>query len=63
MGVHEQRRDGEGPVLDASRLVPRFAADLSMDAGDVHVLEGASQFLQEDRPDDVAAIIGEFVLR
>ncbi|WP_448809027.1 alpha/beta fold hydrolase [Agromyces bauzanensis] len=54
---------GEDPVLDALRLVPRFTADLAIDAGDVHVLEGASHFLQEDRPDDVAAIIGEFVLR
>ncbi|WP_448003507.1 alpha/beta fold hydrolase [Agromyces bauzanensis] len=54
---------GEDPVLDASRLVPSFAADLGIDPGDVHVLDAASHFLQEDRPDDVAAIVAEFVRR
>ncbi|WP_136706344.1 alpha/beta fold hydrolase [Agromyces sp. H66] len=54
---------GEDSVLDAARLVPAFVADLGVDPADVHVLDAASHFLQEDRPDDLAAIIAAFVRR
>jgi pimeloyl-ACP methyl ester carboxylesterase len=49
------------PVLRAERLVPRFTQDLRLDPADVHLLDRASHFLQEDRPDDVADLIVRFV--
>lgn len=51
----------EDPVLHAEKLVPRFAADLRIPDKDIHLLDQASHFLQEDRPDDVAALIAAFV--
>lgn len=51
------------PVLRAERIVPRFAADLRVEPEYVHILDGASHFLQEDRPGDVAALITRFVTR
>ncbi len=49
----------DDPVLRHERLVPQFMADLRTD--NVHVLEGASHFVQEDRPDEIAELITEFV--
>lgn len=49
------------PVLRHELLVPRFAADLRVAPADVHLLDGASHFLQEDRPSDVARLIADFV--
>lgn len=51
----------DDPVLRAERLVPRFATDLRVPAEDVHLLERAGHFLQEDRPADLAALIAGFV--
>ncbi|MFD1661096.1 alpha/beta fold hydrolase [Streptomyces caeni] len=51
----------EDPVLRAQKLVPRFSADLRIPDKDIHLLDQASHFLQEDRPDDVAALIAAFV--
>lgn len=48
------------PVLRHDLLVPRFVADLRIPADRVHLLDGASHFLQEDRPDALAAHIAEF---
>ncbi|WP_028049626.1 alpha/beta fold hydrolase [Cellulomonas sp. URHD0024] len=50
------------PVLRADRLVQRFVDDLRLDAADVHLLDGASHFLQEDRPDDIAELVQRFVV-
>ncbi len=49
------------PVLRHDLLIPRFAQDLRIPAGDIHVLNHASHFLQEDRPEDVANLIADFV--
>jgi pimeloyl-ACP methyl ester carboxylesterase len=49
------------PVLHADRLTPRFTEDLGLEPGDIHLLERASHFLQEDRPDDIADLISHFV--
>jgi len=49
------------PVLHADRLVPRFTEDLGLDPSDIHLLNRASHFLQEDRPDDIADLISHFV--
>jgi haloalkane dehalogenase len=49
------------PVLRHDQLIPRFVEDLRIAADDVHLLDRASHFLQEDRPDDVAVLIAEFV--
>jgi haloalkane dehalogenase len=49
------------PVLRHDLLIPRFVEDLRIAADDVHLLDEASHFLQEDRPDDVADLIAEFV--
>jgi pimeloyl-ACP methyl ester carboxylesterase len=49
------------PVLTSDRLVPRFSADLGLRSADVHLLAGASHFLQEDRPDEIAELIFRFV--
>lgn len=51
----------EDPVLRVERIVARFAADLGIPAERVHLLDEASHFLQEDRPHDVARLIGDFV--
>jgi len=51
----------EDPVLRHEALVPRFAEDLRVAADDMHVLDRASHFLQEDRPEDIADIIARFV--
>jgi haloalkane dehalogenase len=53
----------EDPVLRHDLIVPRFVADLKVQPDDVHLLDGASHFLQEDRPDVVADLIGSFVNR
>lgn len=49
------------PVLCRERMVPRFVADLKIKPEDVHVLSGASHFLQEDRPDEIARLISAFL--
>jgi haloalkane dehalogenase len=49
------------PVLRADRIVPRFSADLAIAAKDVHILDQASHFLQEDQPERVADLIAGFV--
>ena len=51
----------EDPVLRHEALVPRFAEDLRVAVEDIHLLDGASHFLQEDRPEDIADIIARFV--
>lgn len=51
----------DDPVLRHERIIPRFAADLKINPEDVHVLTGASHFLQEDRPHEIAALIGSFL--
>ena len=51
----------EDPVLRPDRLVPRFTADLQLAPSDVHLLDRASHFLQEDRPDDISALLATFV--
>jgi hypothetical protein len=38
------------------------AENLGVHPDDVHLLDGASHFLQEDRPGDIADLIGRFVL-
>lgn len=54
---------GDDPVLQADKLVPRFAADLSVAPENIHVLERASHFLQEDRPQDIADLVAGFLTR
>ena len=51
----------EDPVLRHELLVPRFVEDLRIADSDVHLLDHASHFLQEDRPDDIARHIASFV--
>jgi haloalkane dehalogenase len=50
------------PVLRAENLVPKFTQDLRLSPADVHLLDQASHFLHEDRPDDIADLITRFVL-
>ena len=49
------------PVLRHELMIPRFVADLKIKPEDVHVLSGASHFLQEDRPQEIASFIGTFI--
>lgn len=49
------------PVLRADRLVPQFQRDLGIAASEVHLLDRASHFLQEDRPDEIGRLITRFV--
>lgn len=51
----------EDPVLRAELLVPRFVADLQLTPEHVHLLDGASHFLQEDRPEEIAGLIADLV--
>lgn len=51
----------EDPVLRHERLVTQFATDLRVPEQDIHRLSGASHFLQEDRPAEVAELIAQFV--
>jgi len=51
----------EDPVLRQERMIPRFVEDLKIDPAEVHVLSGASHFLQEDRPYEIAEFIGSFI--
>jgi pimeloyl-ACP methyl ester carboxylesterase len=53
----------EDPVLRAETIVPRFVADLRIAPQDVHLLDRASHFLQEDRPDDIAEVVADLVDR
>lgn len=53
----------EDPVLRPETLVPRFVADLRIADDDIHLLLGASHFLQEDRPEEVAALLAQFVAK
>ena len=52
----------EDPVLKPQALVHRFAEDLRIPAKNVHLLDGASHFLQEDRPDEIAGLISRFIV-
>jgi len=51
----------EDPVLRHDRMIPRFVADLRIEPENVHVLRGASHFLQEDRPNEIAALLDSFI--
>ncbi|MEO6714385.1 MAG: alpha/beta fold hydrolase [Mycobacteriales bacterium] len=51
----------DDPVLRPERLVDRFAQDLRIPPGAVHILANASHFLQEDRPDEIADLVARFV--
>jgi pimeloyl-ACP methyl ester carboxylesterase len=51
----------QDPVLKPDRLVPRFSTDLALTPADTHLLAGASHFLQEDRPEEIAELITQFV--
>jgi pimeloyl-ACP methyl ester carboxylesterase len=46
-----------------ARKNARFVADLGIADTDVHLLDEASHFLQEDRPDDLADLIAAFTTR
>lgn len=50
----------DDPVLRHERMIPRFVVDLKIKSEDVHVLSGASHFLQEDRPNEIADLIASF---
>jgi haloalkane dehalogenase len=68
--VRDALRDWQKPALvvwgaDDGVLPPHFAqgfVDLIPGAEGPVLIEGASHFLQEDRPDEVAAAIREFIL-
>lgn len=51
----------DDPVLRPERLLPGFTQDLRLSPDDVHVLDRASHFLQEDRPDEIADLVSRFV--
>lgn len=51
----------DDPVLRPERLLPGFTQDLRIRPDDVHVLDHASHFLQEDRPDDIADLVRRIV--
>jgi haloalkane dehalogenase len=53
----------DDPVLRHERLVPRFATDLHIDPDDIHLLDHASHFLQEDRPNDIGDLIAKFITK
>jgi len=52
-------RGADDPVLPAG--IARAFTELIPGAGEPVLVEGASHFLQEDRPDEVAAAISAFL--
>ena len=50
-------------ILVADKLVPQFARDLSIEEHDIHVLEDAKHFIQEEQPETVSRLIVEFMQR
>lgn len=49
------------PVFRHEKIISRFAADLGVKPKDVHIIDGANHFLQEDRPLEITGHIATFV--
>jgi len=49
------------PLFQAELLTSRFAQDLRISHEDIRIFDDASHFLQEDKPEDIAALITQFV--
>lgn len=48
------------PVLDYVKMPGQFARDLRIPPERIHILDDASHFLQEDQPETIARLAGEF---
>jgi haloalkane dehalogenase len=49
-------------VLNAEKLTSQFARSLQIPAERVHIFEDSGHFIQEDRPEDLARLVAEFVI-
>jgi haloalkane dehalogenase len=49
------------PVLNAAKLTSQFSLSLRIPAERVHIFEDSGHYIQEDRPEDLARLVTEFV--